>query len=928
MSETRVETLADPYAEEPCAVLAGTATRRSKRSKLQRTPRLRGVLRSIPKKPRLTLPAAGLTIPLEKSKTTRTRQSKLRRSTSLLKHGSSCDDPILLCEDEPATPSTPTLGKRNPKRMWSAHICGKKIKLSTDAEALILHVSPIGKTRRRINSPKAVLRIPYRDIQSADIRNMPVKTRECGLRVQLRKLVEPQGTTSDRQLLVQFLRRQQPSEAGDSSSDLIVDIRLADYKSFFQLPGLERLIKRGHGTGKKHRAKGNRSRKERAAARKTLLVYPSRGNNSVVLTPSDLGLLRAGEYLNDSVIEFYLKFVHRQATLQGRPHQAVLRNRERFHFFSTFFLTRLLNVAPGEQGYTHVKKWTASVDIFSKDFLLIPINDSHHWSLAIVCYPGRTPQRRPPTPKQSSKAPSVSRASSTPRRPVAKDARPNIDNEDDNGRAAHDGDATIESVRESDEGGACDKAESNKGTTVGGGKRVSKSTCNKQEEKASKHEDNWEEDREWPCILFLDSLFRHQKIHENAIFSYLDAEWRNRKPHQQVPAFKCYPVYEVVVPKQTNSCDCGVFLLHYALRFVLEPWRCLWNMNPKSKRDEAETMRARYRKWFKPKEMIQKRRDIYNMIGHLRSGDLDDEWQVTFLPQTNFQYSKKNYLASVRAPLDDLSGQQSQEQQQEQQSQAHEAEGHVAGKDNDDVGGTANDVGGVDNDDQDDRGADSDESTGEAVRTDHQTISSSESSDSGESTDPQTTFSPRQHRPPSPLPLSSPSPTLSPFRPGARATPMSVSNATFPPPPPVGACARYAAHYLSPTSNRSATLFDRANNDAESVHSTLRLPPTPEGETRADPPISSNVDAWNIVKRVRVSRKRRFNNVTHRSGSSGGEEADAVAVAASGAEEAGAVAAAAASAAVTTTFTETKRTADQTAEVFPAPVPIPCSALS
>ena len=29
------------------------------------------------------------------------------------------------------------------------------------------------------------------------------------------------------------------------------------------------------------------------------------------------------------------------------------------------------------------------VDIFSKDFLFIPIHEALHWSLVIVCYPGR-----------------------------------------------------------------------------------------------------------------------------------------------------------------------------------------------------------------------------------------------------------------------------------------------------------------------------------------------------------------------------------------------------------------------------------------------------------------------------------------------------------------------------------------------------------
>jgi hypothetical protein len=34
-----------------------------------------------------------------------------------------------------------------------------------------------------------------------------------------------------------------------------------------------------------------------------------------------------------------------------------------------------------------VAKWTRRVDIFSKDFLFVPICESLHWTLAIVCYP-------------------------------------------------------------------------------------------------------------------------------------------------------------------------------------------------------------------------------------------------------------------------------------------------------------------------------------------------------------------------------------------------------------------------------------------------------------------------------------------------------------------------------------------------------------
>jgi Ulp1 family protease len=38
--------------------------------------------------------------------------------------------------------------------------------------------------------------------------------------------------------------------------------------------------------------------------------------------------------------------------------------------------------------YKKVAKWTKNVDVFAQDYLLIPIHDTAHWSLAIICHPG------------------------------------------------------------------------------------------------------------------------------------------------------------------------------------------------------------------------------------------------------------------------------------------------------------------------------------------------------------------------------------------------------------------------------------------------------------------------------------------------------------------------------------------------------------
>lgn len=43
-----------------------------------------------------------------------------------------------------------------------------------------------------------------------------------------------------------------------------------------------------------------------------------------------------------------------------------------------------------QQHYNRVKNWTKNVNIFEKDFIIIPINENQHWYLAIVCFPGLT----------------------------------------------------------------------------------------------------------------------------------------------------------------------------------------------------------------------------------------------------------------------------------------------------------------------------------------------------------------------------------------------------------------------------------------------------------------------------------------------------------------------------------------------------------
>ena len=60
----------------------------------------------------------------------------------------------------------------------------------------------------------------------------------------------------------------------------------------------------------------------------------------------------------------------------------------RIHIFSSLFYTKLIELPDEYDSYQLVKSWTKNVDIFEKDFLIIPIHKAIHWSLVIIVRPG------------------------------------------------------------------------------------------------------------------------------------------------------------------------------------------------------------------------------------------------------------------------------------------------------------------------------------------------------------------------------------------------------------------------------------------------------------------------------------------------------------------------------------------------------------
>ncbi|MCO5610238.1 hypothetical protein L7F22_064474 [Adiantum nelumboides] len=138
-------------------------------------------------------------------------------------------------------------------------------------------------------------------------------------------------------------------------------------------------------TGNLLKRKCMRNASEKMADRRMAdakLLYPSSCDpEAVEVRYPDLCHLAPTEFLNDTVIDFYMKYM--QVNLLEEKDRL-----HRFHFFSCFFYKKLTSSkAQGRDRFEKLHKWTKGINIFKKEYLFIPIHNSCHWSLAVVCFP-------------------------------------------------------------------------------------------------------------------------------------------------------------------------------------------------------------------------------------------------------------------------------------------------------------------------------------------------------------------------------------------------------------------------------------------------------------------------------------------------------------------------------------------------------------
>lgn len=263
------------------------------------------------------------------------------------------------------------------------------------------------------------------------------------------------------------------------------------------------------------------------------LVYPDTGKNRATVDADDIVRLDEGQFLNDNLISFYIR--HLQVKLE-RETPDVLR---KVHIFSTFFFAKLRS--KGRIDYDGVKSWTAKLDLFSHDYIVVPVNEHSHWYLAIIC---------------------------------------NVSN-------------ALNGVPSDDDVEIVDAPQDWQAADVDLSSPVSSKTIEPSLLLPSKKLDPRQ-----PRIVTLDSLESPHSPTCRALKDYLSAEAKNRKGVELAVIPNGMSAKKI--PRQNNYCDCGVFVLGYLEEFLKNPDEAArklllkedpgWEIQPSRLRDDVRSL--------------------------------------------------------------------------------------------------------------------------------------------------------------------------------------------------------------------------------------------------------------------------------------------------------------------------------------------------
>ncbi|XP_034480938.1 sentrin-specific protease 6 isoform X3 [Drosophila innubila] len=352
----------------------------------------------------------------------------------------------------------------------------------------------------------------------------------------------------------------------------------------------------------------------------SLLMYPPKGTGGLCIRMEDYVCLTKESYLNDIIIDFYLLWLRNTLIPEAQ--------RERTHIFSTFFYKRLTTLTrpadmkqtAAQKRHARVQKWTKLVDIFDKDFIIVPINEQSHWFLAIICFPCLkgpvTYDTNQPVEPQQLKRPRGKKVSlqigNTTITPLSKRETvtlPTMPSEicriadDESERDEAEGDESDMASEDSENSNQALSKDATSATATPSPAPTPQSSTGP----ARVTNDDVPAVKQ-PLILIFDSLAGASRSRVVATLrDYLTCEYKIKKPDAQAHIFNKdnMPGHCVKVPQQNNFTDCGLYLLQYVEQFFKEPIK------------DYRLPIKQLTNWFDFLTVTKKREDIAQLIQQL-----------------------------------------------------------------------------------------------------------------------------------------------------------------------------------------------------------------------------------------------------------------------------------------------------------------------
>lgn len=292
-----------------------------------------------------------------------------------------------------------------------------------------------------------------------------------------------------------------------------------------------------------------------------------------VVGKSDVERLDEGQLLNDEIISFYLKFLHKQ--LEDRDEQLA----KKVYCFNSFFWEKL-KPKRGTVNYEGVKNWTAKVDLLSFDYIIVPINEHAHWYVAIIC------NAKELLSSQETASEADEPGSDKPQdqaEGVPEDEVSEVTANDTMKKIAVD----VSHISIEDEPAETASKQQEDDTRTAAAKKM----------KAPKKGNPRKYDPKATRVITLDSLDGTHSAVSTALKIYLQHEIEAKKG-LRVEAPATIGMSARDIPTQPNFTDCGVYLLGYMREFMKDPDRFATNILQREERTwnfDAPTLRGEIR---------------------------------------------------------------------------------------------------------------------------------------------------------------------------------------------------------------------------------------------------------------------------------------------------------------------------------------------